>query len=87
MTNPTSTNTYEKSFYIIKYKDSDIYVTNRPNKHNEEVEYTTNKNAARRFNQEDLKVIEIDHSIHQALSVVKEYAVTTFESEVAFNGE
>lgn len=87
MTKPTNTSAYEKSFYIIKRKDSDIYVTNRPNKHNEEVEYTTNKNASRKFEDDDLKIIEIDRSSHQAISVIKKYTVDTFESEVAFNGE
>ena len=85
MTKPTKTESHEKIYFLIKRKSLDLYITNRPNKNIEEVEYTDNKNNARRFGEDDFEIINIDEKLHEKVEVLKKYAIVTFESVVPFN--
>lgn len=85
MTKPTKTDTYEKIYFLIKRKELDLFITNRPNKNIEEVEYTDNKSKARRFDEDDFEILDIDKNVHEKVEVTKKYAVATFESVVALD--
>lgn len=85
MTKPTETETHEKIYFLIKRKGLDLYIINRPNKNIEEVEYTDNKNNARRFDEDDFEILTIDKTLHEKIEVIKKYAIVTFESVVSFN--
>lgn len=85
MTKPTSSSSHEKAYFLIKRKGLDIYITNRPNKNIEEIEYTDNKTNARRFDEDDCEILDFDKTIHEKILVIKKYTVTTFESVVSFD--
>lgn len=85
MTKPTETDAHEKVYFLIKRKTLDLYITNRPNKNVEEIEYTDNKNNARRFDEDDFEILDIDKTIHEKIEVIKKYAIATFESVVPFD--
>ncbi|MGD3158224.1 DUF2483 family protein [Staphylococcus cohnii] len=84
MTKPTKTDEHEKVYFLIKRKALDLYITNRPNKNIEEIEYTDNKNNARRFDEDDFEILDIDETVHEKIEVIKKYAISTFESVVPF---
>lgn len=85
MTKPTKTDSHEKIYFLIKRKGLDLYITNRPNKNIEEVEYTDSKINARRFDEDDFEILTIDKTLHEKVEVLKKYAIVTFESVVPFN--
>ena len=62
MKKPTETDTHEKVYFLIKRKTLDLFITNRPNKNIEEIEYTDNKNNARRFDEDDFEILDIDET-------------------------
>ena len=78
----TETDTHEKVYFLIKRKTLDLFITNRPNKNIEEIEYTDNKNNARRFDEDDFEILDIDETVHEKIEVIKKYTIATSESVV-----
>lgn len=70
-----------KTYYLIARNDVELFVTNRPNKNIDEVEYTDVEINARRFQEEDFKIIELDNSKHKIIEINKVYTIETYRKE------
>lgn len=54
--------------YIIRHRDIPIYITNKPNDNNPEVNYSTNRSRAREFNGMEEASINMDN--HMAIKKI-----------------
>lgn len=75
-----------KNYSYIVHKDVEHYVDNRPTKRAPKVEYTDQKETARKFFDEDFEVLEIDSDKHERINVESTHIVIKREERVALDG-
>lgn len=75
-----------KHYSHIVHKDVEHYVDNRPTDRAPKVEYTDQMETARKFFDEDFKVLQIDWNKHDLIKIESTHIVIKREERVALDG-
>ncbi|PTJ79280.1 DUF2483 family protein [Staphylococcus kloosii] len=67
--------------YLIKKKDDDLYITNKPSESNDTIKYSTDRRDAREFNGLDNSIIDMTKHI----AIKKTVTETTEYEEVDYD--